>query len=76
MLEEKEYNCWFSYDVTKVQTTKLLILLRFYFHDVLEQLETNFHSNFCFKRVQSTFEFLSFCMTQHLHDGWESCHVG
>ena len=22
-----------------------------YFHDVLEQLKTNFHTNFCFKRV-------------------------
>ena len=25
--------CWFSHDVTKIQTTKLSILLRFYFHD-------------------------------------------
>ena len=44
-------NCWFSHDVTKIQTTKLSILLKFYFHDVLEQLKTNFHTNFCFKRV-------------------------
>ena len=43
--------CWFSYDVTKIQTTKLSILLRYYFHDVLEQLKTNFHTNFRFKRV-------------------------
>ena len=28
--------CWFSHDVTKIQTTKLSILLRFYFHGVLE----------------------------------------
>ena len=28
-----------SNDVTKIQTTKLSILLRFYFHDVLEQLK-------------------------------------
>ena len=41
----------FSRDVTKIQTTKLSILLRFYFHDVLEQLKTNFHTNFRFKRV-------------------------
>ena len=27
------------------------ILPRFYFHDALEQLKTNFHTNFCFKRV-------------------------
>ena len=25
--------CWFSHDVTKFQTSELLILLRFYFHD-------------------------------------------
>ena len=31
---------WFSHDVTKIQTTKLSILLRFYFDDVLEQLKT------------------------------------
>ena len=44
-------NCWFSLDVTKIQTTKLSILPRFYFHDVSEQLKTNFHPNFRFKRV-------------------------
>ena len=44
-------NCWFSHDVTKSQTSKLSILLRFYFHVVLEQLKTNFQTNFCFKRV-------------------------
>ena len=35
-------HCWFSHDVTKIQTTKLSILLRFYFHGVLERLKTNF----------------------------------
>ena len=30
----KKKNCWFSHDVTKIQTSKLLILLIFYFHDV------------------------------------------
>ena len=43
--------CWFSHDVTKIQTTKLSILPRFYFHDALEQLKSNFHTNFHFKRV-------------------------
>ena len=43
--------CWFSHDVTKNQTKKLSILPRFYFHDALEQLKTNFHANFRFKRV-------------------------
>ena len=42
---------WFSHDVTKIQTKKLSILPRFYFHDALEQLKTNFHTNFRFKRV-------------------------
>ena len=41
---------WFSHDVIKTQATKLSILPRFYFHDVLEQLKTNFHKNFRFKR--------------------------
>ena len=41
----------FSHDVTKIQTKKLSILPRFYFHDVLEQRKTNFHTNFRFKRV-------------------------
>ena len=43
--------CWFSHDVTKIQTTKLSILLRFYFHGILEQLKTNFQANFRLKRV-------------------------
>ena len=29
-----QYYCWFSHDVTKFQPSELLILLRFYFHDV------------------------------------------
>ena len=44
-------NCWFSHDVTKMQTKKLSILPRFYFHDALEQPKTNFHTDFRFKRV-------------------------
>ena len=43
--------CWFLHEVTKIQTRKLSILPRFYFHDALEQLKTNFHTNFRFKRV-------------------------
>ena len=44
--------CWFSHDVTKVQTVKQAVL-QFYFHDVyvLEQLKTNIHTNFCFERI-------------------------
>ena len=31
---------WFSHDITKVQTKKLLIHLSFYFHEVLQHLHT------------------------------------
>ena len=41
---------WFSHDVTKIQNEKLSILPRFYFHYALEQLKTNFHTNFRFER--------------------------
>ena len=41
----------FTYDAKKIQTTKLSILPRFYFHDALEQLKSNFHTNLHFKRV-------------------------
>ena len=40
-------NNWvFSHDVTKIQTRKFLFFLRFYFHDVYEQLKTSIHTNF------------------------------
>ena len=35
-----------THDVTKIQSTELSILLRFYFHGVLERLKTNFQTNF------------------------------
>ena len=41
--------CWFSHDVTKIQTTKLSMLLRFYFHVVLEQVKTNVKKIFASK---------------------------
>ena len=44
-------NCWFSHDVTKIRTKRLPILPRIYFHYTLEQLKTNFQTNFHFKRV-------------------------
>ena len=50
-IKEENKNCWFSHDVTKIQTKKLSILPRFYFQDVLEQLKINFYTNFLFKRV-------------------------
>jgi len=40
----KSHYCWSSHDVTKIQTTKLSILLRFYLHDVLELLKNKFFS--------------------------------
>ena len=48
-------NFWFSHDVTESQIKKLSNLLRFYFHDALEQLKTNCRTNFRFKKV------LGFC---------------
>ena len=45
------YYYWFSRDVTKIQNKKLSILPRFYFLNALEQLKTNFHTNFRFKRA-------------------------
>ena len=48
--EKRTLYCWFSHDVTKTHTTKLSILLRFYFHDVFEQLKTNFRTNFRFEK--------------------------
>ena len=43
---EHSINCWFSHEGTKIQTSEVLILLRFYFHYVLEQLKTNRDTNF------------------------------
>ena len=40
-LNLKLFNCWFSHDFTKIQTKKLSILPRFFFHGALEQLGTN-----------------------------------
>jgi len=40
--------CWSPHDDTKIQTTKLLILMIFYFNDVKEQLKNNVHTNLCF----------------------------
>ena len=49
---DKNNSCWFSHDVTKIQNAKLSnILLRFYFHDLLEELKTNFPENFRFESV-------------------------
>ena len=42
---------WFSYDVIKIQTKTLSLLLSFYFHVVLQNLKTFVQTNFRFKRV-------------------------
>ena len=48
--------CWFSHDVTKIQITKLSILLRFYFHDAfIERPKTNIHKVFASIRKDSWF---------------------
>ena len=51
LLHPTEMNCCFLHDVSRIQTTKLSILQRLYFHDVLEQLKNNFYTNFRFKRL-------------------------
>ena len=46
----KKY-CWFSHDVTKIQTKKLSILLSFHFHKVSKYPNTFIYTNFRFERV-------------------------
>ena len=46
-------NVGFHMTSLKFKLKKLSILPRFHLHDALEQLKTNFHTNFCFKRVLS-----------------------
>ena len=41
----------FSHDVKKIQTPEISKPFEINFHDVLEQLKTNFHPNSRFKRV-------------------------
>ena len=43
----------FSHDVTKIQTKKLSVLLSFYFHEVLQHLNTFMETNFRLERVFS-----------------------
>ena len=64
-----------SFQMTSLKLS--ILLLRFYFHVVLEPLKTNFHRNFLFKRVLGfvTLEFRSFCVERHLYDGRESCRL-
>ena len=75
------FYCWFSHDVTKIQTKKISILPGFYFHDALEQLKTNVHKNFRFKRVLGfVIDYARISkllpVTRHFHDSQESGHVG
>jgi len=67
----------FSMTSSKFKLMKSSILLSFY---LLEQLKINIYSNFHFEKVLAfllygALEFLSFCVTQHLHSGLKSCHV-
>ena len=59
----------------KIQTlsTKLLIRLKFYFEFMMykSRWKLNFIQIFA-QNVFLVFEFLSFCMTWHLHDGQKS----
>ena len=73
-------NSWFALDVTKNQTDKLSILLSFYFHQVLQYLNTFIYTRFWFKGLfvlrERTLEVLGFCLTRHLADGQESSCMG
>ena len=61
----------------KFKLLKILILQKFYFRDVWEQLKTNIHTNFRSEWVlgfmidDAWFQ----CVTWQLHDGHKSCHV-
>ena len=50
-MEKSDPKFYFLMSSLKIQTKKLSIPPRFYFHDALKQLKTNFHTNFRFKRV-------------------------
>ena len=65
---------------SKFKTKKISIILRFYFYKVLEQLQNNTYTNFPFEQglcfvMYSTLEFLSFCVTQYLDGGRQTCQV-
>ena len=70
----------FSHDTTKIQTTKLLILLRFTFMMYKSSWKLVFIQIFALNWFLvlwwTALELLSFCLTWHLHDGRKSCHIG
>ena len=72
---QSEPHTWFSHNVTKTQTKKLSVLPSFYFHVVLQHLNTFIQTNCRFKRPGCfvlrhwSLEIPDFCMTQHLADG-------
>ena len=71
---------WFSHDVIKIQTKKLSSLLSFFFHVILEHLESLYKQIFGSKGFfvlrYRTLEFPGFWVTRHLAGGWESSYVG
>ena len=68
-------NSWFSRDVTKIQTKKLSLLLRFYFHVILEHLKTFIQKNFQFKMVLC-FSIQDAWISRLLHDAAFSWRPG
>ena len=72
---------WFSHDVTKIKTKKLLLLLSFYFHVIYQSTikplyKRNFGSKGFLVLRYRTLEFPGFCVTRHLAGGRESSYVG
>ena len=79
LVQNSKQYCRFSQDVTKIETTKLLILLRFNFMMYKSSLKLLiiqiFAPNEFLVLRETTLEFLSFWVTRHSRDGRKSCYV-
>ena len=74
LLLNPNWNCWFSHDITKIQTKKLSLLLSFYFHVVLYRAPLN-QTNFRFKMVLY-FAIQDAWISRFLHDTALSWQLG
>ena len=75
LLLNPNWNCWFSHDVTKIQTKKLSLLLSFYFHVVLNIRAPLNQTNFRFKMVLC-FAIQDAWISRFLHDTALSWQLG
>ena len=71
---------WFSYDVIKIQTKKLSLLLSstfmWYYKTLKPLYKQIFGSKGFFVLRNRMLEYPGFCVTRHLADGQESSYVG